>query len=40
LGERGARIFGRNFVLTPAANADLVEGDWNFTYGIQLGDGF
>jgi hypothetical protein len=31
---------GRNFFLTPAANADLSEGHWSFTYGIQLGYGF
>ena len=31
---------GGNFLLTPGVNADLVNGDWNFTYGVQLGYGF
>ena len=31
---------GRSLFLTPGVNADLVNGDWNFTYGVQLGYGF
>ena len=31
---------GRRFLLTPGGTADLVEGDWSYTYGVQLGYGF